>query len=38
MARKDYPVVAVIERDGGRATLIGAITADAVLDHFIGGS
>ncbi len=38
MARKDCPVVAVIERDGGKATLIGAVTADTLLDHFIGGS
>jgi CBS domain-containing protein len=38
MARKDCPVVAVVERDGGRATLIGAVTADALLNHFIGDS
>ncbi|KOV65594.1 hypothetical protein ADL01_26840 [Streptomyces sp. NRRL WC-3618] len=37
MARKDCPVVAVIERDGGAVTLLGAITGDVLLEHFIGG-
>ncbi|KUL42817.1 CBS domain-containing protein [Streptomyces regalis] len=38
MARKDTPLVAVVERNGDKATLIGAITAAALLEHFIGGS
>ncbi|MGW3652068.1 CBS domain-containing protein [Streptomyces sp. NPDC000878] len=37
MTRKDCPVVAVIERDDGTVTLLGAITADVLLEHFIGG-
>lgn len=37
MARKDCAVVAVIERDGGTVALLGAITADVLLEHFIGG-
>ncbi|WP_405638816.1 CBS domain-containing protein [Streptomyces sp. NBC_00019] len=38
MARKDSPLVAVVERDTDKATVIGAITATALLEHFIGGS
>ncbi|MGW0758396.1 CBS domain-containing protein [Streptomyces sp. NPDC002814] len=38
MARKDAPIVAVVERNGDKATLIGAVTATALLEHFIGGS
>lgn len=38
MAHKNVPVVAVVERDGDKATLIGAVTAAALLEHFIGGS
>ncbi|MFJ4791075.1 CBS domain-containing protein [Streptomyces sp. NPDC088794] len=38
MARKDIPLVAVVERNGDKATLIGAVTAAALLEHFIGGS
>ncbi|MGW3413121.1 CBS domain-containing protein [Streptomyces sp. NPDC000888] len=38
MAHKDTPIVAVVERNGDRATLIGAVTAAALLEHFIGGS
>ncbi|WP_405905279.1 MULTISPECIES: CBS domain-containing protein [unclassified Streptomyces] len=38
MARKDTPVVAVVERDGAKATLIGAVTVAALLEHFLGGS
>ncbi|MFE9649131.1 CBS domain-containing protein [Streptomyces sp. NPDC006365] len=38
MTRTDTPVVAVVERDGDKPTLIGAITTDAVLNHFTGGS
>ncbi|MFJ8533574.1 hypothetical protein [Streptomyces sp. NPDC093591] len=38
MARKDCPVVAVIERDGDTTRLIGAVTADILLEHFVGGS
>ncbi|GGR92678.1 hypothetical protein GCM10010269_34650 [Streptomyces humidus] len=37
MRRKDCPVVAVIEHDGGAVTLLGAITANVLLEHFIGG-
>jgi CBS domain-containing protein len=37
MTRKGCPVVAVIDRDGGAVTLLGAITADVLLEHFIGG-
>ncbi|WP_371658273.1 CBS domain-containing protein [Streptomyces sp. NBC_00280] len=37
MTRKDCSVVAVIERGGGTVTLLGAITADVLLEHFIGG-
>ncbi|WP_416978194.1 CBS domain-containing protein [Streptomyces sp. T028] len=37
MTRKDCPVVAVIEREGGAVSLLGAITADVLLAHFIGG-
>ncbi|WP_328350827.1 hypothetical protein OG800_06080 [Streptomyces sp. NBC_00445] len=28
----------VVERGGDKATLIGAVTATALLEHFIGGS
>ncbi|MXM63909.1 CBS domain-containing protein [Streptomyces sp. HUCO-GS316] len=38
MARKDTPIVAVVERNGDKATLIGAVTATALLEHIIGGS
>ncbi|MEU9207761.1 hypothetical protein AB0D27_07340 [Streptomyces sp. NPDC048415] len=38
MTRMDTAVVAVVERDGDQAMLIGAVVAAAVLDHFIGGS
>ncbi|MGP4052708.1 CBS domain-containing protein [Streptomyces sp. 2A115] len=38
MTRKDTPIVAVVERDGDKATLVGAVTAAALLEHFIGGS
>ncbi|WP_340377623.1 hypothetical protein U5640_22805 [Streptomyces sp. SS7] len=38
MTRKDCPVVAVIEREGRVVSLLGAITADILLEHFIGGS
>ncbi|MFF6996072.1 hypothetical protein ACFY93_14170 [Streptomyces sp. NPDC008313] len=37
MTRKDCPVVAVIEREGAAVSLLGAITADVLLEHFIGG-
>lgn len=37
MAHKDVPVVAVVERNGDKATLIGAVTAAALLEHVIGG-
>ncbi|KAB1149978.1 CBS domain-containing protein [Streptomyces luteolifulvus] len=38
MARKDTPIVAVVERNSDKATLIGAVTATALLEHIIGGS
>ena len=37
MTRKDCPVVAVIDNTGGTPTLLGAITADILLKHFIEG-
>nr|WSZ18880.1 CBS domain-containing protein [Streptomyces canus] len=37
MTRKGCPVVGVIEHEGGTVTLLGAITADVLLEHFIGG-
>ncbi|MGC0337275.1 CBS domain-containing protein [Streptomyces sp. SLBN-8D4] len=36
MARKDCPV-AVIEREDASVSLLGAITADVLFEHFIGG-
>ncbi|WP_367318681.1 CBS domain-containing protein [Streptomyces sp. HUAS ZL42] len=38
MARKDTPIVAVVEPNGDRTSLIGAVTATALLEHIIGGS
>ena len=38
MARKEIPLVAVVERNGDKAALIGAVTAVALLEHFVGGS
>ncbi|MEU6379301.1 CBS domain-containing protein [Streptomyces sp. NPDC046909] len=38
MARKDSPLVAVVERDADQTAVTGAITATALLEHFIGGS
>ncbi|WP_406174966.1 CBS domain-containing protein [Streptomyces sp. NBC_00996] len=37
MARKDTPIVAVVERNGVQPTLIGAVTTDALIEYFIGG-
>lgn len=37
-ARKDTPIVAVVERNGDETILIGAVTSTALLEHIIGGS
>lgn len=38
MASKGRAVIAGVERDGGKTTLLGAVTSATLLDHFIGGS
>ncbi|MFG2026284.1 CBS domain-containing protein [Streptomyces sp. NPDC048825] len=38
MARAHSPLVAVVERDGDRAQLVGAVTAARLMERLIGGS
>ncbi|WP_432076206.1 CBS domain-containing protein, partial [Streptomyces wuyuanensis] len=36
MARAHSPLVAVIERDGDRVTMLGSVSAARLMQHFVG--
>ncbi|WP_329576192.1 MULTISPECIES: hypothetical protein [unclassified Streptomyces] len=37
MSRTHSPLVAVVEHDGNRTELVGAVTAARLMEHLIGG-